>query len=75
MAEIGAIASITGVVGFGAQLSMLIYDFASAVGSARSEVLSVGREISLFCAVLKQVGLVLENPGPTRFLKVGIRHG
>lgn len=60
MAEIGLIASVAGVAGAGAKLSMLLYEFASTVASARNDILSVGRDISLFCAVLQQVGLVLD---------------
>jgi hypothetical protein len=38
MEAIGAIASIIGVVGAGAKLSILLFEFASTVGSAGQEV-------------------------------------
>jgi hypothetical protein len=67
MAEISAIASIISVAGAGAKLSLLLYEFASTVASARTEVISVGRDISLSCAVLKQVASVFGNQKAARF--------
>lgn len=55
MEAIGALSSIIGIVGAGAKLSILLFDFASHLGSAGSEVRAIGTEISLFCAVLKQL--------------------
>jgi hypothetical protein len=52
-AEIGAIASIIGVAGAGAKLSIMLFEFASSVGSAGTEVKRIGIEISLFCSVLR----------------------
>jgi hypothetical protein len=66
-AEIPAIASIVGVARTGAKLSLLLYEFASTVASARAEVISVGRDISLACAVLKQVASVFGNEKMARF--------
>jgi hypothetical protein len=67
MAELSALASIAGVAGAGAKLSVLLYEFASTVASARLEVLSVGRDVALFSAVLRQVSSALENQQATRF--------
>jgi len=67
MAEIGAIASIVGVAGAGAQLSLVLFEFASIVGSARVEVERVGMEISQFCAVLTQLRSTLKKARARRF--------
>ena len=67
MVEIAAIASIVSVAGAGAKLSLFLYEFASTVASARGEVISVGRDISLACAVLKQVASVFGNEKTARF--------
>jgi hypothetical protein len=56
MAELGAIA---GIFGAGTKLSMMLFEFASAIGSSGSEVRAVGKEISLFCSVLRQVELTV----------------
>ncbi|SRR6266480_200209 len=61
MAEIGLVASVTGVAAFGAKISVSLFEFASLVGFAKDEVMSVGQEVSLFCAVLSQISSVLEN--------------
>jgi len=57
MEAIGAIASIVGVAGAGAKLSIVLFEFASTVSSAGQEVRQIGIEISLFCSVLKQLSL------------------
>jgi hypothetical protein len=67
MAEIGAIASIVGVAGAGAKLSLVLFEFASTVGSARVEVERVGTEISQFCAVLTQLRSTLKKARARRF--------
>jgi hypothetical protein len=67
MAEISAVASIIGVAGAGARLSLLLYEFASTVAPARGEIISVGHDISLSSAVLKQVASVLDNQKAARF--------
>jgi hypothetical protein len=41
MAEIGAIASIIGVVGAGSKLSLILFEFGSSIGSAGSEVRAI----------------------------------
>jgi hypothetical protein len=67
MAEVSAIASIVGVAGAGAKLSLLLYKFASTVVSARSDVIAAGHDISLSSAVLKQVASVFDNQKAARF--------
>jgi hypothetical protein len=67
MVEIGAIASIVGVAGAGAKLSLVLFQFASIVGSARMEVERVGTEISQFCAVLTQLRSTLKKVRARRF--------
>jgi len=60
MAEaLGLIANLAGVVGAGLALSKVLYDFASALGSASSEVKALATYISLFCSVLKHVQTTL----------------
>jgi hypothetical protein len=48
MAEIGAIATIVGIAGAGAKLSIVLFEFASQVGSAGLEIRQIGTEISPF---------------------------
>ena len=64
---IGAIASIFGVIGAGAKLSIVLFDFASTIGSAGSEVRAIGTEISLFCSVLQQLELTLAKAQDRRY--------
>lgn len=59
MAELGALANLAAVVGAGLKLSILLFDLASSLHSAGSEMQTLGTEISLFCSVLKQVQSVL----------------
>lgn len=61
MAEIGLIASIIGVAGAGAKLSILIFDFASTIGTAGHELQDISTEISLLCSVLRQLENVLSH--------------
>jgi hypothetical protein len=67
MAEIGAIASIIGVAGAGAKLSIMLFEFASSVGSAGAEVKRIGIEIKLFCSVLKQLQSTLTKAKAYRY--------
>ena len=64
---IGAIASIFGVIGAGAKLSILLFDFASTIGSAGSEVRAIGTEIALFCSVLQQLERTLAKAQDRRY--------
>jgi hypothetical protein len=52
MAELGAIASIVGITAAGAKVSISLYDFASSVGDAGTQVWIIAIEISVFCSVL-----------------------
>jgi hypothetical protein len=67
MEAIGAIASIIGVAGAGAKLSIVLFEFASTVGSAGHEVRQIGIEISLFCSVLKQLQSTLTKAKAYRY--------
>lgn len=67
MAELGAVASLIGIIGAGAKLSLLLFDFGSSIGSAGSQVRSIGTEISLFCAVLKQLERTLAKAKDRRY--------
>ena len=48
MAEIGLIASIIGVAGAGAQLSIALFQVAQSIGAAGQETRVIAAEISLF---------------------------
>ena len=61
MAEIGALASVIGIAGAGAKISIAIFDFVSIVGAAASEMAALGTEVSQFCVVLKQVEATLSK--------------
>jgi hypothetical protein len=67
MEAIGAIASIIGVAGAGAKLSIVLFEFASTVGSAGQEIKQIGIEISLFCSVLKQLESTLTKAKAYRY--------
>lgn len=67
MEAIGAIASIIGIAGAGAKLSIVLFEFASAVGSAGQEIRQIGIEISLFCSVLKQLQSTLAKAKAFRY--------
>ncbi|KAE8449897.1 hypothetical protein EG329_007374 [Mollisiaceae sp. DMI_Dod_QoI] len=67
MEAIGAIASIIGVAGAGAKLSIMLFEFASTVGSAGQEVTQIAIEISLFCSVLKQLRSTLTKARAYRY--------
>ena len=67
MAELSAIASIVGIVGAGAQLSIALFNLAEVVGSAGSEIRLLGTEISLFCSVLKQLEKTLTKARSCRY--------
>ena len=67
MEAVGAVASIIGIVGSGAKLSIAVFDFASTIGSAGAEVRAIGTEISLFCSVLKQLERTLAKAKNRRY--------
>ena len=62
MAEvIGLIASIVGVAGAGATLSIAIFDIASTIGASGKELQDLSTEISLLCSVFKQLETLLSH--------------
>ena len=67
MEAVGAVASIIGIVGAGAKLSIALFDFATTIGSAGAEVRAIGTEISLFCSVLKQLEKTLAKAKNRRY--------
>jgi hypothetical protein len=68
MAEtIGLISGIAGIAAAGAKVSLSLYQFASTVESARTDIISVGQEISLLCAVLTQISTAIDNQRLVRF--------
>jgi hypothetical protein len=56
MTEIGATASVT---------SIALFNFASTIGSAASEITAIGIEISQFCVVVKQLESTLTKARKT----------
>jgi hypothetical protein len=67
MAEVGIASGIAGLLAFGAKLAMSLYEVTDTVASARGEISSIGRDISLFCTVLKRVPDALDKPQAARF--------
>jgi hypothetical protein len=65
MAEIGTVASVIGITGAGAKLSIALFDFASTIGSAATEITGIGTEISQFCVVVKQIESTLTKARKT----------
>jgi len=61
MAEIGAIASVIGIVTAGQNLSTTLIEFASTVGSAAADIEAIATEISHVCLVLKRIESILRN--------------
>ena len=55
MAELGTIASVIGIPGVGAIFSIALFEFASTIGSAATEITAIGTEILQFCMVVKQI--------------------
>jgi hypothetical protein len=60
MAEcLGLLVNLGSLIGTGLALSRTLYDFATVLNSASSDVKDLATDISLFCAVLKQVKAAL----------------
>lgn len=66
-AELGTLSAIISIATFGAQTSMVLYDLASTIVSAKRDVTVVAQNIALFCSVLKNVGSTLEKARSKRF--------
>lgn len=49
------------------ELSIILFDFGSTIGSAGSQIKAMGTEISLFCAVLKQLHGMLTKAKAFRY--------
>lgn len=58
MAEVTTILSFANA---GFKLSMTLFSFAQAIGSAGKEVRQTGKDISLFSAVLRELGITLQR--------------
>ncbi len=61
LAVVGIAANFAGVIGAGLALSRSLYDFAHILGSASEDIKSLATDVSLFCAVLKQVQSTLAH--------------
>lgn len=65
MAEV--VASIAGIITFGTQVAVLLFKFGSALKSSGEDVGWLGTEITMFCAVLKELKSTLEKARSTGF--------
>lgn len=50
------------VIGLGVKLSIALYHFASPLGTAGEDMKDVGAEITLFCAIMRQVQSTFDSP-------------
>lgn len=65
MAEVGLVASILGIAGAGAKLSIGLYEVASAIGDTGREVRAIAKELTGFSSVLRHFASVIRsNPNP-----------
>lgn len=56
MAEVGLVASVLQLAGFGLKLSISLYSFAETVSSADKDVKHIAKDVSLTSAVLNELG-------------------
>lgn len=61
MAEIGLVASVIQLAGFGLKLSISLYSFAETVSSADKDMKHIAKDVSLTSAVLNELGENLKN--------------
>ena len=61
MAELGVIASIVGLAGVGIKLSKHLYQVGQKISNPGHNINRVATNVSLFAAMLKHVGAVLDN--------------
>lgn len=61
MAELGLAASIIGIAGAGAKLSLGLYQIAAVIGDAGVEVRQIATEVKGFSLVLRQFGTVVAS--------------
>jgi len=64
MAEVGIVASIIGIAGAGAKLSLELYEFGATVSTARHETNSIARSVSHYSRTLKVLGKRLQDERP-----------
>ncbi|MCJ1356838.1 MAG: hypothetical protein MMC33_006834 [Icmadophila ericetorum] len=72
METLGSVTGIPAVVSAGTKLALFLFEFADSVGSVGEEIRSIGTEISLFCAVLKQLEKTLTNAKSCRYSTTAI---
>lgn len=72
MAEIGIACSILSCVDFGAKLSLALYEFATRLHAAPSEISRLAQDIAIFCSVLRQIDAVFDNQNVTQFSEQAI---
>ena len=61
MAEFSLLANLTNVIGAGLQLSAVLYDFATNIGTAGRDIRLLGTDVTLFCAILKEVRFIFSH--------------
>lgn len=68
MAEIGAIAAIVQVADVGVRLSTTLFTFVETVANADRVVTAISKDVSLTCAVLRELANILEKDnGPQQY--------
>lgn len=77
MAEIGFAASIIAIAGAGVKLTMELHRFGSTAVSARTEIDSIAKSVSLYSWTLKMLGAKLKEDKPVHSAegaRAGKRH-
>ncbi|MCJ1301352.1 hypothetical protein MMC08_004151 [Hypocenomyce scalaris] len=69
MAEVGLIASVIGIAGTGAKLSVTLYTLAETVNSADKSIKDVARDVSITSSVLGQLAAILEQDKQAKISK------
>lgn len=69
MAEVGLIASVIGIAGAGAKLTVTLYTFAETVNSADKSIRDVARDVSITSSVLSQLASIMEQDKKAKISK------
>lgn len=69
MAEVSLIASVIGIAGAGAKLTVTLYTLAETVNSADKSIRDVARDVSITSSVLSQLASILEQDKKAKISK------
>ena len=61
------------VIGPGVKLSIALYHFVSPLGSAGEDMRDLGAEVTLFCAIMRQVRVIFDKPKSFRISTTAIQ--